>query len=63
MKLIKQHIVVYDENNIIMVKSDNNAETVVGKGRKGAEFDTREELEQFITSKELKEFDYATMDD
>lgn len=53
--LTKRCIVIYDENEII-VKSLNNAETIVGKGRKCAEFDTAAELENFILENNLLEY-------
>ena len=53
--LKKQYIVVYDNDNNILSKSDSNIETYVGKGKHSAEFDTLEELGRFIKDKGLKE--------
>lgn len=55
MELKKRFIVVYDNDNNIIVKSESNTITLVGEGRKGGEFDTQEELEQFIVQNGLKE--------
>jgi len=56
-KLTKPYIVVYDENNSIISKLTENRETTIGEGRFGAEFDTEEELNNFIIMSGLKEVD------
>lgn len=53
--LTKQFIVVYDDENIIISKSEENDQTFVGKGRKFAEFDSKEELDSFIEENMLIE--------
>ncbi len=47
--LTKKFIVVYRDGVIISV-SEDNLETYVGEGSSSAEFDTKEELEQFLKS-------------
>lgn len=55
-KLTKQFIVVYN-NNKIVVKSTTNSETFVGNGNEGVEFDSNEELEEFIEQNNLTDPD------
>jgi len=54
-KLTKPFIVVYDENNSIIIKQIDNKETYVGKDDTGMEFDTEDELDKFIADNDLKE--------
>lgn len=54
-KLTKQFTVVYNEEGQIIVKTDNNSETYVPEERLYAEFDTQEELDEFIVDNDLKE--------
>ena len=56
-KLTKQFVVVYDENKSIISKSENNKETFVGIDKQGVEFDSKEELEQFIIENNLTKGD------
>lgn len=54
-RLIKKHVVVYDENKTIITQSNNNGETFVGEGRLFAEFDSEEDLNSFIVDNHLKD--------
>ncbi len=61
-KLTKKFVVVYDTDNLIITKSETNAETYVPKDRLSAEFDTQEELDSFITDNNLHEYEFETED-
>lgn len=52
-KLTKKFVVVYIGKDVVFL-SQNNTETYPGKGTEYAEFDTSQELEGFISEKELK---------
>lgn len=58
-KLEKQFIVVYDSEGKIVSKSVNNLETIIGEGKLFAEFDSEEELNQFIENNNLYEDEFA----
>lgn len=58
-KLEKQFIVVYDSEEKIVSKSVNNLETIIGEGKLFAEFDSEEELNQFIENNNLYEDELA----
>jgi len=54
-ELTKPFIVVYHSSKEIEIKLTNNISTFPGIGLNYAEFDTQEELEQFILDNELVE--------
>jgi hypothetical protein len=54
-KLTKQYIVVYNEEKKIIIKADNNTETSPGLGCYFAEFDTEQELEDYVSENNLTE--------
>jgi len=53
--LTKSFIVIYDDNKNIIIRQTENKETYVGKGSKYAEFDSEDELNQFIVDNKLVE--------
>lgn len=61
-ELTKRFIVVYDDDKNIIVKSYTNERTIIGKGRHGNEFDTADELNEFIMSKQLTDEKFTTGD-
>ncbi len=52
-KLTKKFVVVYIGKDVVFL-SQNNTETYPGKGTEYKEFGSMQELEEFITEKELK---------
>lgn len=54
-KLTKRYVVIFDNNNNVLIKLTDNTETYVGKDHKYAEFDSLQELEDFIEKEELKD--------
>lgn len=54
--LTKKYIVVYTDDNFIIVRDDNNVQCWPGAGKLYAEFDTVEELDSFISENNLVDF-------
>lgn len=53
-RIIKPYFVIYNNDNIIIHKSPVNS-TYIATGMNYGEFDTEEELEQYIENNNLKE--------
>lgn len=53
--LNRPHIVVYNDEKSIIIKLNNNTETFPGLGCYFAEFDTEQELEDYISENNLVE--------
>lgn len=54
-KLSKPYVVVYNEEKKIIIKLANNLETFPGLGCHSAEFDTEQELDNYISENNLVE--------
>ena len=53
-KLTKPFVVIYDsKTKQISFQTSKNSETIVGKGLKGKEFETEQEMKDFISENKL----------